>query len=1441
MPSNDHILHEAANHHESARLLQLRLTGFVGREAEQAAIRGLIDQTRVAGGYVLVTGEAGAGKSSLIAQLIVSAGLAQTPHHFIALTPGRAYQLDLLRSVVAQLILKHDLASNYFPADSYPALRLEFGQLLQDLSARGISETIYLDGLDQLQPEVDGTCDLSFLPLHLPPGIVMVLGSRPNKTIDSLALEQGVVYVVPPLSDADAIGRWQQVQPTLEPARLQPLAQAVKGNALLVELAANLMHQASPSEVLPLIDQASTYPLQLFRLSLGRIEHAAPNQWQPLIRPLLAVLVVTQEPLQTAVLAAIVEQPVDAIAEALALMGDWVSTATDQRVALRHLLFHDFLRQHEFTHPELHMWHGRMAQWCGAGLEQIWQDSAKPTEQARRWYARQHSITHLHLAEQWQELWNVIDAGEYGEHKVRFEPSTRLYGLDLDRARESVIAAGQSVEQQLELLPRLWRYSLLRTSLTANADRWDDDVFVILAMLGRVSEALAQIEICSDQARQVELWAKVLPYVKPQLALQLLQRMEHTARSFHDATDRHYSLQDVALAYAKHGMVELGYTIARILRIHRDYTLCCLVKIAIDQANLIQATEIMQQINNAEETEEYIACLLLLINALIEAAELDQALHWLQHAVESVDPLEEESEFCACATIYWRLGYVEKAQALLNDLQALGQKRTLNSFALIALIEAYAAQGDLATVEQLSATTYNDNVFVALAQIYCQHNAIEKATAVATTITSLYCLDQAYASIAGWYSENQHFDRALAYIDLIKTERIQAESYCLLANWYAQNEQFEQMHTILQRLVLLVSVGIDRNDQRAVGALIQIAGVYAHNAWHDQAHMHLNTAIFVTLTFTFRDHRIELCKQIAEVLVQHRYTSLYDQVVQAAFVQDVDQASSKPITTIAQAYANQADFATASRLAKTIQPIRQAIEALQDLAWLAIEHDDLEQARLVLLEAEQVLKASSDVLAQPWLFCGLADTAWRAGLNEMAQMLVDQAEGLASIVRQTARCPLGESIVRSYQIQGRLAAAFSLTRLIDADDWHWAIITQISECYRRAGEFVNAYQTLQLAKTNNELYIMRLYPIAIEALKAGLIDVADRYYAEVMAACAYCEYPIRRIEYFKRLAVAQIKYARTEQLPILLSAIRTADIFEDSLDSYLELCCEIATAYAEQGDAAEFADWLAFVHTIIKTISGERRKMFGYEKLSKTYLAHASDSAVQALLTELEQLVDVSISQGDVYNDQTNLIGLYADYAVRGHPEFFVKAYQASKRILDAGKRAIALNRLAYRYVQVDDREQLQPLLREIQELDADEVDFLYIAESYQRRGDIEFTLTLLAHERRSASKDEILCYVIPSVLQTDDVDRAYQLSLELCGAEELAQALQLIIAYYAERQQLAEIIQIIQRPWRNYTYSYAIWQLGAIIVPLIPHYPWLGTTVLDSVPWVEQQLARFH
>ena len=149
----------------------------------------------------------------------------------------------------------------------------------------------------------------------------------------------------------------------------------------------------------------------------------------------------------------------------------------------------------------------KLANVCEQGdLSIIWDDIKRnAVEQSRREYARKYYITHLYLAQAWQRLFEVLDTVQYGKAKLRNDPSTRSYALDLDLGRQATMWEGWTIDEGIALLPRLWQYTLLRCSLTSRADRYPEEAFRLLVLLGRKQEALGLAELLTDPAKKVRV------------------------------------------------------------------------------------------------------------------------------------------------------------------------------------------------------------------------------------------------------------------------------------------------------------------------------------------------------------------------------------------------------------------------------------------------------------------------------------------------------------------------------------------------------------------------------------------------------------------------------------------------------------------------------------------------------------------------------------------------------------------------------------------------------------------------------------------------------------------------------------------------------------------------------------------------------------------------
>jgi hypothetical protein len=469
--------------------------------------------------------------------------------HFIPFNPGPDHQVGLLRNLMARLILKYDLSDLYIASDSRAALRDYFPKVLGEVVAKGGREVIFIDGLDQLEAEANDERDLSFLPDNPPAGVVFVLGTRPNDTLRPLKLlKPHDEYELPNLSreDFDLILRYRHVQ--LDRDLVDQLYQAMQGNALFLDLLAKELATRGTSSPEALIKQLAHDPEHLFSLAMARLKRQ-PTEWREVIKPVLGVLLVAREPLELRHIRQVIGVDDDRLRDGIERLGGLITRDWQQRYSLFHLKLYEYLLQDEgrptkeyiFAADEEQGWHKRLAQWCeGGDISTVWQNVKQDRiEQRRREYARQHYLTHLYHAHEWHRLFEVLDAVQYGKAKIREDPSTRSYAHDLDLGRQAASWERWTVEEGIALLPCLWRYTLLRCSLTSRADQYPLVAFRLLVLLGQQQEALGLAELLTRPADKVRALLQIAEQIREQPNqerewLALLLRAREIARTIRD-------------------------------------------------------------------------------------------------------------------------------------------------------------------------------------------------------------------------------------------------------------------------------------------------------------------------------------------------------------------------------------------------------------------------------------------------------------------------------------------------------------------------------------------------------------------------------------------------------------------------------------------------------------------------------------------------------------------------------------------------------------------------------------------------------------------------------------------------------------------------------------------------------------------------------------------
>jgi len=567
--------------------LQDRLESFVGREQELTEALQRIDALLPTGGYLTITGQAGQGKSSIIAKLVDSAageqrGFDRVAFHFIPLTPPPDYQVALLRNLMARLILKYDLSDLFLASESRAALSEGFPRVLKEIADKGGKEIIFIDGLDQLQADQQtGQRDLSFLPQgpgNPPQGIVFVLGTRPNDTLRPLELLKPYhEYKLPNLSRADFDHILRHRGVTLEYTLADRFYETLDENALYLDLVAKELaarRDITNREVEEIVQQIADDPENLFSLTVDRLRRQE-TLWTAVIKPVLGLLLVTNEPLVREHLKYLLNldstKKVDGeqLNQGLERLGGLIVIDDKQRYSLFHLKFREYLRQdtqrpnkrYVFDEEDEQRCDRYFITWCEQdGIAQIWDDtSSNIIEQGRRCYARLHYITHLYRAGDWNKLFGVLDESSYGKAKVQYDSSTRTYALDLDLGRLAAASAHWNRKKTFQHLPRLWQYTLLRCTLTTWADSYPVVTFRLMLLLEQESKALGLAELLTNLDHKAQVFLFIASHVMTQPgreleAAQLFLRTEQVICSISDKKRKVEMLTELgrALAQAQH-------------------------------------------------------------------------------------------------------------------------------------------------------------------------------------------------------------------------------------------------------------------------------------------------------------------------------------------------------------------------------------------------------------------------------------------------------------------------------------------------------------------------------------------------------------------------------------------------------------------------------------------------------------------------------------------------------------------------------------------------------------------------------------------------------------------------------------------------------------------------------------------------------------------------
>jgi tetratricopeptide (TPR) repeat protein len=1038
--------------------LRDRLESFVGRETELADIRQRIAEKLDTGGYVTITGQAGQGKSSIIAKLVEEYGIDTVAYHFIPFNPGPDHQVSLLRNLMARLILKHNLSDIYVASESRPALRDFFPRVLQEATAAGAQEVIFLDGLDQLEPEQSGERDLSFLPADVPPGVVFVLGTRPNDTLKPLELlKPHHEYQLPNLSRADFDLILAHRQVTLDRNLTDRFYTAMQENALYLDLVAKELAEAPDRDPEAVIQRIADNPENIFSLTMDRLRRNR-QQWREVIKPVLGLLLATQEPLSLRALRALVGVDDHDMREGLRCLGGLLSRDSQGHFYLFHLKLFDFLRQDETRHDKEYIFaadeeedqHARLAAWCAqGGLAAIWQET-RGVEQERRQYARRHYLTHLYHAQDYQQLFAVLDAGSYGRAKLHWDPSTRSYAEDLELGRQAAARDGLTFDEGLYLLPYLWRYSLLRGALASRADKLPDEYFTTLLLLGEVQHALDLTELRTYATRRAQTLCKIGAHlaVQPGRAVdgqQVLARATQVAQGIADEYKRAKVLTAIATALAQVRQADTA------------------------QALLWEAQQVAQGIADEYERAE---ALIAIAQALAQVGQVDtaQTLLWeaKQVAQSIADAWQQNRALAAIAQALAQVGRVEEAQQVAQGIVGDGARAE----ALIAIAQALAQVGQVDTAQallweaqQVAQGIVGDGArseaLTAIAQVLALARRFEEAQAllwevqqVAQSIADAWQQNRALAAIAqalaqvGRVEEAQQVAQGIDIADAWQ----RAEALTAIAQALAQVGRVEEAQQVAQDIV---------RDVEWAKALTAIAQALALAGQFEDAQALLWEAQQVAQGIGIADawQRAEALAAIATALVQAGWVEEAQQVAQGIAG---DGARAEALAAIAQALAQVGQVEEAQQVAQGIADEYERARALAGIAQVLAQAGQFE-------EAQQVAQGIAGDGARAEALAAIATALSQAGWADSAQALLWEAQQVAQgIVGDGARAEALTAIATSRAQVGDTPQARALLRETQqvaqgiADAWQqdWALAA-IAQALAQMGQVEEAQQVAQ--------------------------------------------------------------------------------------------------------------------------------------------------------------------------------------------------------------------------------------------------------------------------------------------------------------------------------------------------------------------------------------------
>ena len=342
-----------------------RTQHFVGRTWVFNQVQQLLDDPAVPGGYILIVGEPGIGKTAIAAELVRRYGW---PHHFNIATQNIRTASDFLGDVCAQLIVRYGLDRRDVPASALTDSGL-LVELLAEAVARvanGTRVVVLVDALDE--SDVTGLApgaNRLLLPRTLPPGVFVVVTSReltdqrltvdhphpvPVRDDDPRNLADAEEYIMAFLAGHQAefnvrLAEWDVEREEF----VGELVARSEGNFMyLTHVLPSIANGALARQELDSVDQLPQGLQGYYRQHWRAMRAIDETRFETVQRPILCMLAISPEPVTVAELSDWAQLPRGRVRMVLREWREFIEDdATGRRFRLYHTTFAEFLDEEE--------------------------------------------------------------------------------------------------------------------------------------------------------------------------------------------------------------------------------------------------------------------------------------------------------------------------------------------------------------------------------------------------------------------------------------------------------------------------------------------------------------------------------------------------------------------------------------------------------------------------------------------------------------------------------------------------------------------------------------------------------------------------------------------------------------------------------------------------------------------------------------------------------------------------------------------------------------------------------------------------------------------------------------------------------------------------------------------------------------------------------------